>query len=223
MNRVWLICVLTVVFAAAVTLVGVQSGGLAAPITGLGSSKAQEKVKYYEVRGTTLDELRQDVFTRGPFDRNKGHRFAGWAEWRIQWWFDSREVPQGCAVDNAVTETHIEYTLPRWVDEAAAEPELRDSWRRFVDALMLHEEGHGRLARELAERIEFAINSLPPEPTCEELARKVNELANHLIREDETQEAYDRETGHGETQGAAFPSIVVRASSTTATAATAGE
>jgi len=216
MNRVWLACVLAVVFAAATGFIAIRSGGRAAPTTNLAISKAVAKVNYYDVRGTTLEELRQDVFSRGPYDKEANTRFAGWAEWRIQWWFDRREVAGGCAVANASTETHIEYTLPRWVDEDAAPPELRASWKRFIDALTEHEEGHGRLARELAEQIEFAIRSLPPEPTCEELDRKVNELANRLIREDKTQEAYDRETGHGETQGAAFPSILVHATSKTA-------
>jgi len=212
MNRIWLAAVPTVVFAAAVSLLGAYSGGFAAPTSGIGNAIGREKVNYYDVRGTTLSELRKDVFSRGPYDKTKGQRFAGWTEWRIQWWFDRRNVPQGCAVDKAATETQVDYTLPRWADADRASPELQDTWKRFVEALTLHEEGHGRLARALAERVEFAIQSLPPEPTCEELDRRVSEIANRMIAEDREQEEYDRRTGHGHTQGAAFPSILVRAS-----------
>lgn len=218
MQRVWVAGVMAVLFAALMTLIGVQNGGLAAPTSHLGdaklieNSKATETIKYYDVRGASIDELRRDVFSRGPYDERNDQRYAGWAEWRIEWSFDRREVPQGCAVNQASTKTHIKYTLPRWVDVDKAPAELRDRWQEFVEALTYHEFGHGRLARELAERIEFAIGSLPPEPTCEELDRKVNELANRMILEDDTQEAYDRETLHGQTQGAAFPTIVVRAS-----------
>ena len=215
MNRVWVALVLTVVFAAAVTLVGVQSGGVAAPMSGHGSSRALETIKYYDVSGSSIEELRRDVFSRGPYDSN-GRRFAGWAEWRIQWWFDRKQVPQGCAVARAVTETHVKYTLPRWIDADEAPLELQDTWNRFVEALTLHEQGHGKLARELAADIEFAIQSLPPEPTCDELDRKVNALANRMIREDKSQQAYDLMTGHGRTQGAAFPTVLVRASATEA-------
>src|SRR5690606_17666594 len=140
--------ILAVVFAAGVTFVGVRSGGSAAPVSSLGMSKAQETIKYYDVSGATIDELRQEVYSRGPYDRT-GQRFAGWAEWRIQWWFNHKQVPQGCAVGEASTETHIQYTLPRWADAEAASPELRETWRRFVEALTLHEQGHGQLAREL--------------------------------------------------------------------------
>lgn len=215
MNRVRVAAGLAVVFAAGVTLVGVRSGGSAAPISNLEMSKAQETIKYYDVSGTTIDELRRDVFSRGPYDR-AGQRFAGWAEWQIKWQFAHKQVPQGCAVGRAVTETHIQYTLPRWLDADAASPDLQETWSRFVEALTLHEQGHGQLARELAAAIEHAIQSLPPEPTCDELGRRVDALAKRMIAEDDSQEAYDLATGHGRTQGAAFPTMIVRATAQTA-------
>nr|PZN74272.1 MAG: hypothetical protein DIU57_19450 [Pseudomonadota bacterium] len=213
MRKNWVALVLTVAFAATMTLLGLGPGGSAAPTSSSDRSKARETIKYYDVRGTTIEELRHEVYSRGPYD-STGQRFAGWAEWRIRWWYDREQVPQGCKVSRAVTETDIEYTLPRWVDAANAPEELRETWNRFVEALTVHEQGHGDLARALAAEIEFAIRNLPPEPTCEELDRKVNELANRMILEDRTQEAYDLATGHGQTQGAVFPdAVVVHASS----------
>ncbi|HEX5600830.1 MAG TPA: DUF922 domain-containing Zn-dependent protease [Hyphomicrobiaceae bacterium] len=213
MRKNWVALVLTVAFAAAMALIGLGPGGSAAPTSSMEMSKAQETIKYYDVRGSTIEELRREVYSRGPYD-STGQRFAGWAEWRIRWWFDREQVPQGCKISRAVTETDIEYTLPRWVDADNAQPELRERWNRFLEALTLHEQGHGELARALAAEIEFAIRNLPPEPTCEELDRKVNELANRMILEDRTQEAYDLVTGHGQTQGAVFPDTVfVHASS----------
>ncbi|MCL4766093.1 MAG: DUF922 domain-containing protein [Hyphomicrobiaceae bacterium] len=211
MKKACLAGALAVVFAAAVSLVGAYSGGIAATTAGLGTSRAVEKINWYDIGGATLEELRKEVFTRGPYDKFKGQRFAGWTEWRIQWWFERRSVPQGCAPGKAVTETRITYTLPRWAGADGAPPELNDTWKRFVEALRLHEEGHGRLARELAGKIELAIESMPPEPTCEELEHQVGVLANRMILEDKEQIAYDVETGHGHSQGAAFPRVVVRA------------
>ena len=213
MRKNWVALVLTVAFAATMTLLGLGPGGSAAPTSSSDRSKARETIKYYDVRGTTIEELRHEVYSRGPYD-STGQRFAGWAEWRIRWWYDREQVPQGCKVSRAVTETDIEYTLPRWVEAANAPEELRETWNRFVEALTVHEQGHGDLARALAAEIELAIRNLPPEPTCEELDRKVNELANRMILEDRTQEAYDLATGHGQTQGAVFPdAVVVHASS----------
>lgn len=215
--KVWLAAALAVLVAATVSVLGAHSGGFAAPASQLVSGKAVEKTNFYHVSGTTLDELRDQVFTRGPYDRGKGLRFAGWTEWRIKWWFDQKDTPQGCAVDKAATEVHVSYTLPRWTDEDRASPEVRQAWKRFIDALTLHEEGHGQLARELGDRLRFAMESLPPEPDCDQLDDRVNELANRMIMEDKEQEEYDRRTGHGQTQGAAFPSIMVHAASPSAT------
>ena len=164
MRRNWVALVLTVAFAAAMALMGLGPGGSAAPTSSMEMSKAQETIKYYDVRGSTIEELRREVYSRGPYD-STGQRFAGWAEWRIRWWFDREQVPQGCKISRAVTETDIEYTLPRWVDADNAQPELRERWDRFLEALTLHEQGHGELARALAAEIEFAIRNLPPVQT----------------------------------------------------------
>lgn len=215
--RIWLAATLAVLIAALVTILGVNSGGYAAQTVVVGGSKAIEKTTLYDVAGATLDEVRREVFTRGPYDTNKGMHFAGWTEWRIQWWFDRQDVPQGCAVRKAATETYINYTLPRWADADRAPAEVQRAWNRFVVALTLHEQGHGRLARELADKLKFAIESLPPEPDCKQLDNRVSELANHMILQDTSQEEYDRQTAHGQTQGAAFPSILVHAGSPAAT------
>ncbi len=211
MKKVWLAGTLTAGFAALMSLVGTHSGGIAAPTTGLGNSKAIENASFYEVSGASLEELRTDVYARGPYDRHKGQRYAGWAEWRIEWRFERDMGPKGCAISDATTETHVDYTLPRWADAHRAPPEAQESWNRFIKALTLHEEGHGQLARELAQRIEVALRSLPPEHTCTALDQTANGLARRMIAEDKTQEEYDRLTGHGHTQGAAFPAILVRA------------
>jgi len=87
MRKNWVALVLTVAFAATMTLLGLGPGGSAAPTSSSDRSKARETIKYYDVRGTTIEELRHEVYSRGPYD-STGQRFAGWAEWRIRWWYD---------------------------------------------------------------------------------------------------------------------------------------
>jgi predicted secreted Zn-dependent protease len=211
MNRVRLSLALAVVIAAAITAVGLQESGKAAPTTGLAPSRFIETVHHYEVTGTSLDDLREDVFSRGPYDRTKGRRFAGWTEWRISWSFDHRFVPEGCAIGRARTDTEISYTLPRWTEQERAPRALQEAWRRFSDALTEHEKGHGRIARQLAMKIEAAIEGMPPAASCGDLEVQANVLVNRLIAEDREQEAYDLRTGHGARQGAAFPRALVSA------------
>jgi predicted secreted Zn-dependent protease len=172
-----------------------------------------ETVKHYDVRGTTLDTLRAEVFSRGPLDRSSRQRFAGWTDWEINWRYEFAEVPESCRLQQVSAEAHVVYTLPRWVDEAKATPSLRVAWTRFSDALTEHERGHGEIARKLAKRVEAEMRAIPPQPTCAELERRINALGAEIVDNDEEQVAYDRRTGHGETQGASFPRTLARARS----------
>ncbi len=222
MGTIRLACGLAIAVAGMVSWLGVYQTGVAAPTAPVGVVTAKESFKYYDVSGKTLDDLRRDVFARGPYDAIKGQRFAGWTSWNIRWWLDYQTVSEGCAVGQAATETHVTYTLPRWKDAAKAPIELQESWARFSGALTEHEQGHGHLARELGARIKTAIERLPPQPTCEQLNRHAGDLAHRMIWEDEEQEAYDRRTGHGATQGASFPRILVRAQGTATSEAITG-
>jgi predicted secreted Zn-dependent protease len=170
-----------------------------------------ETIKHYEVRGVTLDGLRNEVFSRGPADAKKRQRFAGWTDWEIRWRFEYEESPRSCRLQDVSTEAHVVYTLPLWVDRAKASNTLQEAWDRFSNALTEHEKGHGQIAYKLAKRIEDEMRTIPAQPTCAELERRINDLGSRMIDEDSEQEAYDRVTGHGETQGAAFPRTIVRA------------
>lgn len=211
MHKFSLACGLAIALAGIVSWMGLHQGGNAAATTSQVAGGDLETVNLYDVKGRTLDELRRDVFSRGPYDRIKRQRFAGWTSWQIKWWLDHRADDETCTVTSARTETHVTYTLPRWREEHSAPLDLQQAWRRFLTALVEHEQGHGQLARELGDRIEVAIKQLPPHADCRELEREANELAEVMIRDDTEQEAYDLRTGHGERQGAAFPRLLVSA------------
>ena len=206
-----LACGLAAGFAAAVSWSGVYQGGSAAPTHGPAETAEPETFNYYEVDARSLEELRREVYTRGPHDRASNQRFAGWTSWQIRWWVDHLFLDSGCHVAKATTQTHVTYTLPHWRNASDAPLDLQQSWHRFVSALTEHEYGHGQLARELGGRIQIAIEGLPPQPTCQALNREASLLANRMIWDDKEQQAYDRRTGHGEKQGAAFPRVLVRA------------
>ncbi len=200
-------CAIVLAFASVAPVsVRAEIGSTPAPSAG-GSS---ESVKHYDVRGRTLEEVRAEIFLSGPSDETDGQRFAGWTAWSIHWQYDLRTGRDGCRIQNVTTDTQITYTLPRWVDEAQASPDVQQAWRRFDTALVEHEKGHGQLARELARRIEKAMAALPPQASCDGLEVEARALGTRMIVTDDRQAAYDRRTMHGEKQGAIFPRVLVR-------------
>ena len=217
MRRVWIAYAATLSVTAAVSVlsIGAETAIAAEVAAAPPPAVPIETVKTYDVRGTTLDQLRGEVFSRGPMDRVKGQRFAGWTDWEIMWRPDYEQTAHDCRVRKITTETHVTYTLPRWVDEAKAPPPLATAWNLFASSLTEHELGHGRLALELSQRMEYAMAAIPPQPSCAELEQKINALGTHMIDADDTQEAYDRRTSHGASQGALFPRVLARGAGTT--------
>jgi predicted secreted Zn-dependent protease len=66
-----------------------------------------------------------------------------------------------------------------------------------------HEHGHRDIALEGAEALRQALTSLPPGPTCEQVALNAQATADNFVtRYNERQVQYDRLTNHGATQGA---------------------
>jgi predicted secreted Zn-dependent protease len=67
----------------------------------------------------------------------------------------------------------------------------------------LHEHGHRDIAEAAANDLARTLEALPGHPSCDALAAAARNAASTLLaRHAQTQIAYDRETGHGATQGA---------------------
>ncbi len=83
---------------------------------------------------------------------------------------------------------------------------LVDRWRRYLDALWVHESGH----RDNGLRAASEIGELPPKlplaVTCEVAEAAANAAAREVLARYRAQdEQYDDDTRHGQEQGAVFP------------------
>lgn len=163
-----------------------------------------ESKYYYDVSGLTEQAIREDMnaqrrrHVRGGYD--------AYVSWSLAWHFHYDDDLKGCKIVRASTSLKVDYQLPRWVDEAAANAPLRQRWNAYYDALLEHEYGHRDFGIAAAEAVASALLAMPHYRDCLVLRRNANELAarvlwGYLVREKD----YDRETRHGMTQGAVFP------------------
>ncbi|WP_144391533.1 DUF922 domain-containing protein [Pleionea sediminis] len=84
-------------------------------------------------------------------------------------------------------------------------------WEQWYPKLAIHEEGHGKLAKDIAHRIDKEILALEPKSSCEILKAEANGIGHRLTKElSKANKEYDRETDHGLTQGASILSYVSR-------------
>jgi predicted secreted Zn-dependent protease len=98
----------------------------------------------------------------------------------------------------------IFFTLPQWEKPQSVNRALVDEWKRYMDAVVAHEEGHMQLALAAAKEIRQAMLSQEwSAVSSEALREKIDVRCQMIVRECEAeQRRYDEATDHGRTQGA---------------------
>ncbi|MET0552441.1 MAG: DUF922 domain-containing protein [Vicinamibacteria bacterium] len=164
-----------------------------------------ETFDYYEVTGSTAAELRASMDRNGPNKSPSGRSSAGFAQWDVEWSYLWTATSDECRLTRVSTSLTVNITLPRWssVDRPV---ELAARWRRFVDALRTHEDGHAQNGRDATRVIGEKLRALPPEPDCPALAAAIQKTAEGVLAEYRARDvSYDLRTAHGLTQGTLFP------------------
>ncbi|MGH8212773.1 MAG: DUF922 domain-containing protein, partial [Rhodanobacteraceae bacterium] len=94
-------------------------------------------------------------------------------------------------------------TLPRWADGDTAPASLMTEWQDFVAALRVHENGHYAHGVEAANEVQALEGSIQPASDCSELTLQVTNRAEAILEKYRAVDAeYDRDTKHGQNQGA---------------------
>lgn len=159
----------------------------------------------YRVSGFTYDDIFREMQLNGPGADDIGVRLGmHLSEWR--WSFRYTSEPGGrCGLGEATVLLRSRIVMPEWTNVSTAPPEIARGWRPFLDALRRHEEGHRNRAKAQGIFLWQALLGLEASD-CDELRDIARSTADRVIAEGrEAQVAYDRDTGHGLTQGAVWP------------------
>jgi len=175
----------------------------------LGPAAAEPRVtetfNYYDVSGSTAQELRADLNRNGPLDKD-GKHFDAITRWHIRWRYNYQTGGNECAIAKVSTTVDVAITFPRLSETAAIPASVRQAFTAYTEKLLVHEKGHAQNAIDTAKRIEDGIVALGPQGACSDLGRTANSLGYSLIAAANQWDIdYDRRTRHGATQGARFP------------------
>jgi predicted secreted Zn-dependent protease len=164
-----------------------------------------EETVYYNVQGTSADELRTQLNKLGVKESD-GKTYYGYTNWNVSWRYLSGSDRTNCRITSVQTTVRIKFTFPKWIDRSKAPDELRQKWDKYITALERHERRHRDIAAEAAVQIERAIAGMKPRGSCDGLKRDANAVG-HLLVEDckKRQSDYDARTNHGKLEGARFP------------------
>jgi len=155
------------------------------------------QITYYDITGSTAKELRSSMDESGPRDSSDGNKpVDAFTDWYISWNWPGYGTEK-CDLSAASVTYRIKVIMPRWEAPADASPELVSKWEKYMQALAFHEQEHVHIIADNYLSVKTAIQ----DATCS-TAEAAAQKALDSLRE--LNSNYDRETKHGETQGAVF-------------------
>ncbi|MDD3888013.1 MAG: DUF922 domain-containing protein [Patescibacteria group bacterium] len=161
--------------------------------------KVQEKTTYYDISGLTSEELNQQMQTLGP-EWTSTERVYAMANYSINWSLPLKTNDGGCT--ETEVETKIEYIMPRWINYEEASLDMQQKWDNYYPLLLKHEETHGKIVKEEAEKYFEEIKNIKDYTSCQDFDDKVYPIhEKYLLKIGELNDNYDNETNHGVTEG----------------------
>lgn len=156
--------------------------------------------QYYDVLVASGESLRQAV-NQASTIRQDGQVYHAYTRWRVKWNYWWQEERDGrCRLTLTLTQLTAQMTLPRLGGGDTAQ---RQRFAQYLQALREHELGHYRIGQAAAAAIDAALLATPEYPSCTEMQAQANQRANAVLQQHiERERSFDRDTGHGRTQGA---------------------
>lgn len=170
-----------------------------------GRVKVETRESFYEVFGTTAEELYAQMRAKGL--RVSRSILFGDYRWDLHWKLrhESSWAGGSCHMTDVLVTLDAQAVLPQWRAPAEAPADLRTQWAAFVRGLQIHEKGHADIAQRAAQEIKNALQKLQA-PDCGQMQAVADRLVRNLLQHHRDVEAqYDQDTRYGATQGANWP------------------
>ena len=143
---------------------------------------------YYNVPGTTFEEINEQIVIRGP---QNGHAI-GTTETRMTPKVRTARRDGMCEFVSVDVELELKVTLPRWADIERADRRTQSGYAGLSEHVRVHEQRHVEISQEYAEKIEEALAAMPPQKNCRQLMADARVLFKQLFEEhNEAQQAFD--------------------------------
>jgi predicted secreted Zn-dependent protease len=161
----------------------------------------EEDTQYYDITGSTIPELIDQMGLYGPEDMD-GIRHQANADWYVNWIYTSQQHITSCTTGPMTIETSVTYHFPNWTNRPSEQTKLRTTWDDYMIKLHTHEEKHQATAVECGKEELTFFTTLPDFPTCEKLDAYIHDKANRILEACHKQDTvYDEQTDHGRTEG----------------------
>ena len=171
---------------------------------GFADVQLQEKFEHYTIAPAEVDQIKLELRRNSPVSR-KNQVFHGETEWTLIPNFRWQWVAGKCRVKDVLVQLNGTYTLPKLLKDLPHTSKTRQRFDSYYQALLAHEKGHQDLWLKAGEEIEHLLLNFPPYTSCSEMNDAVkSRIAVIIGRYQQLNRDYDKQTGHGRTQGASI-------------------
>ncbi|KQZ82013.1 peptidase [Mesorhizobium sp. Root157] len=148
---------------------------------------------YFTVRGTTYDQIQDDLTTHGPHVGGTGTRHPGATRMAFTTKIGYAQERSACRIASAVTTVKVEVILPKWRPRRKAEPDVRLFWNTLFSDIKRHEEHHVDIAKAHARELETKLKAVGRQKTCQMAQAKAKDITDAVLaRHDKAQMHFDR-------------------------------
>jgi predicted secreted Zn-dependent protease len=163
-----------------------------------------ERQQDYTVTGRSAAEVRGQMDRFGPRSED-GTVYDANTRSELSWSYQYQPGLDGCRIGSANVWLAVVYVMPRWTDYESAPRDVRDSWDRYRERLIIHEHGHRDVGMQIAADLEQELLDMRAR-YCDELGKAADEAGRHKLQVLRMRNReFDDQTRHGADQGAVFP------------------
>ncbi len=153
----------------------------------------RKSISYFQIGGTTAEDLDRELARRGPETRTTGSRHPGATQIRFGGEITYLQQGNRCRVGETNVTLNTRIILPSWKNRKKAKGDLALIWDALSSDIKRHEERHAEIARQYARQLEKALKKLRPERDCDRMQQKVAETTDKIISaHDSAQVEFDR-------------------------------
>jgi predicted secreted Zn-dependent protease len=161
-----------------------------------GAANLAKTYSYFNIEGSTLDQLEQELSRRGPQVKSTGRRHPGATQMQFTTRLTYGENRGYCRVDSATVTVTARVILPRWNQRGRPSTDVRRIWDALSRDIKRHEESHVVIAKNHAAEIERVLEKLPRSRSCETLAARAKQVTDRILeKHDGKQAEFDRIEG----------------------------
>ncbi|HCL64031.1 MAG TPA: peptidase [Rhizobium sp.] len=152
-----------------------------------------KSISYFQISGTTAEDLDRELGRNGPKTKSTGSRHPGATRIRFGGDVTYVESDNRCAVSKAKVTLKTQLILPKWKNRNRAGKDLALIWDSLSSDIKRHEERHAEIARQYARKLEKTVKSLRPQRDCLAMEARVAEATDRIIEaHDKDQMRFDR-------------------------------